>query len=202
MQDQATEAFLSALIDSTPDYIWAVDLDFKMVAFNHAAAQAFESYFGRPIFHGMGLEQIPPAFRGTWTDFYERAISQGSFRVEYTFADDRTRDLSFSPIILDGAVTGISIFSKDITKRKAEEKARLEAERKYRDIFDGAVEGIFQAAADGLLLTANRAFASILAPSKTMRDRSTGLPNACPSLGAMELRGYWMRSKDRTRPAI
>jgi len=163
MQSYATEAYLSALIDSTVDEIWAVDLDFKMVAFNRAAAQSFESHYGRPIFPGMRHdEQLPSVLGRTWADFYQRVISQGPFRIEYTFADGRTRDLSFSPIILDGAVTGISVLSNDITERKAEEKARLEAERKYRDIFDGALEGIFQVSPDGQLLAANPALATIL----------------------------------------
>jgi diguanylate cyclase (GGDEF)-like protein/PAS domain S-box-containing protein len=161
MQDHATETYLSALIDSTEDYIWSVDLDFKMVAFNRAAAQSLEGYFGRPAFPGMRLdEQLPsPALRRMWADFYQRVISEGPFRIEYTFADGLTRDLSFGPIIVDGAVTGISVFSKDITKRRAEEKARLEAEKKYREIFDGALEGIYRSSPEGRYLDVNPALA-------------------------------------------
>ena len=180
MQAHATESYLSALMDSTEDYIWSVDLDFKMVAFNRAAGQSAEGYYGRPIFPGMRHdEELPPALARTWTDFYQRVISEGPFRVEYTFTDGRVRDLSFNPIIVDGVITGISVFSKDITKRRAEEKARLEAERKYREIFDGALEGIFQVATDGSLVTANRAFATILgydSPEEVLalvRHRST-----------------------------
>lgn len=163
MQHHATEAYLSALIDSLEDYIWAVDLDFKMVAFNPVAAHFFERHFGRPLFPGMRHdEQIPPVFAAKWAEFYQRAISKGPFQTEYTFSDGRTRDLSFSPIIVDGAITGISVFGKDITARKAEEKARLEAERKYREIFDGAIEGIYRTTPEGKYLAANPAMARIL----------------------------------------
>jgi len=44
-------------------------------------------------------------------------------------------------------------------KRQQAEKALREAEQKYRTIFDGAVEGIFQSTSDGRIITANPALA-------------------------------------------
>ena len=163
MQSYATEAYLSALIDSTEDYIWSVDLDFKIVVLNRATAQSFESHFGSPLSSGVRHdEQVPPAQGAQWAAYYQRAISEGPFETEHTFASGRIRELSFSPIIVDGAINGISVFSKDITKRRAEEMARHEAERKYREIFNSALEGIFQVSPDGQFLTANPALATML----------------------------------------
>ncbi len=163
MDDQAKEPYLSALINSTEDCIWLVDLDFKMVAFNRATEQFFERHFSRPPSLGKRHdEQLPPALGAKWSAFYQRAISEGSFQAEYTFADGRTRDLSFNPIVVDGAIIGISVFGKDVTARRAEAKARLEAEWKYREIFNGALEGIFQTTYEGQPVTANPAIASML----------------------------------------
>jgi len=47
---------------------------------------------------------------------------------------------------------------EDITERKFAEEARLEAEKKYRDIFENAVEGIFQCTPAGQFLSVNPAF--------------------------------------------
>ena len=47
----------------------------------------------------------------------------------------------------------------DITQRKAMEKALQQAEEKYRDIFDNAVEGIFQSTSSGRYLSVNPALA-------------------------------------------
>lgn len=47
---------------------------------------------------------------------------------------------------------------EDITERKFAEEARLEAEKKYRDIFENAIEGIFQCTPDGRYLRVNPAF--------------------------------------------
>ncbi|MGB3265362.1 MAG: PAS domain S-box protein [Microcoleus sp.] len=55
---------------------------------------------------------------------------------------------------------GIIAFT-DITERKQAEAALVQAEEKYRQIFENALEGIFQTAPDGKLLSANLALAQI-----------------------------------------
>ncbi|MHB8068598.1 MAG: PAS domain-containing protein [Desulfobaccales bacterium] len=50
---------------------------------------------------------------------------------------------------------------QDITERKEMEKARKQAEEKYRGIFDHAVVGIYQSSADGRFLSVNPAMAQI-----------------------------------------
>ena len=163
MDDQAKGPYLSALINSTEDYIWSVDLDFRIVAFNRATGQPFERLLGRPLSPGVRHdEQLPPELGAKWVALYQRAISEGPFQTEHTFANGRIRDLSFNPIVVDGAIIGVSVFGKDVTARKAEEKARLEAEGKFREIFNGALEGIFQTSYVGQPLAANPALASML----------------------------------------
>ena len=50
----------------------------------------------------------------------------------------------------------------DISERKKTESALKESEEKYRNIFENAIEGIFQMSVDGKVLSANPAFARIL----------------------------------------
>ena len=49
----------------------------------------------------------------------------------------------------------------DITARTAAESGRLDAETKYRQIFENALDGLYRAAPDGRILTANKAFAAL-----------------------------------------
>lgn len=55
---------------------------------------------------------------------------------------------------------GIIAFT-DITERKKAEAALVQAEEKYRGIFENALEGIFQTTVDGLFISANPALAQI-----------------------------------------
>ena len=52
--------------------------------------------------------------------------------------------------------------SKDITSQKEAEKKLINAEKKYKDIFNHTNEGIFQTSKDDIIITVNDAFAKIL----------------------------------------
>jgi len=66
------------------------------------------------------------------------------------------------PIYNDsGAVEAIEGFLQDITRRKLSEFAAIEAEERYRSIFENAVEGIYQTSPDGQYLNFNPALAKI-----------------------------------------
>jgi diguanylate cyclase (GGDEF)-like protein/PAS domain S-box-containing protein len=150
------EANLSALIESTEDLIWSVDSRYRLITFNRAFQEHFQRNFGGPVAPGVGLSELmPPAHAVLWPPLYERALRGEQFRIEYTLTDRRILDLTFSPILVDGAITGVSVFGKDISERKA-------AERKYQEIFEGALEGFFQTTPEGRFLTVNRALATIL----------------------------------------
>ena len=162
MSNQA-EASLSALIESTEDLIWFVDLDYRLTTFNKALSRDIETTYGIRPAAGMRLhEYFPPERAVLWPRFYERALKEGCFRTEYSSLSGRTLGLAFNPIVVEGKTTGISVFGKEISEHKVAEKAIQNAEKKYRDIFDGAEEGIFQASPEGMPITVNNALARIL----------------------------------------
>lgn len=64
---------------------------------------------------------------------------------------------------------------RDITENKRAEKALADAERKYREMFENAQEGIFQSTPDGRYLAANPALARMHgfdSPEELMRERT------------------------------
>jgi|GEM_PF-965452 PAS domain S-box-containing protein len=63
----------------------------------------------------------------------------------------------------------VAIVFADITERKEAEQQLEEAERKYRSIFENAMEGIFQVREDGSLLTANPTMARMLGYNTTQQ---------------------------------
>jgi diguanylate cyclase (GGDEF)-like protein/PAS domain S-box-containing protein len=158
------EANLSALIESTKNLIWSVDLEYRLTVFNSALRQHFEESFGIRLALGMRpRDMVPPERARLMPPLYARALAEGSFQAEFPLTDGRTLELAFNPIVVDGEKTGVSVIGKDVTEQKATESALKKAERNYRAIFDGALEGMFQVSPnDARLLNANPALAKIL----------------------------------------
>jgi diguanylate cyclase (GGDEF)-like protein/PAS domain S-box-containing protein len=156
-------ADLSALIDSTDDFIWSVDDEYRLLAFNAALQSYYEVNFGVQPKVGMRPEDLVPRERAAeWHRRYRQALTDGPFQAESMRADGRTNQLTFNRIISNGKVLGVSVFAKDITELKAAERARVEAEKNYSAVFNGALEGIYQTTIGGEFLSANPALARIL----------------------------------------
>jgi diguanylate cyclase (GGDEF)-like protein/PAS domain S-box-containing protein len=161
--EERRQANTASLIDSSGDYLWSVDLDRRLLAFNRAFSQHLQVSYGVQAGVGARFDELLGPERGApWLTYLDTAMSSGSFRSEYFLQDGRTLELNFSQIVTHGQTTGISICGKDVTDRKNAEKALEETERKYRDIFDGSPDGHFQTTIEGKALAANRAFASML----------------------------------------
>ena len=123
-------ANLYALIESTEDLIWSVDLNYGILTFNSALQRHLERYFGTQIAIGKRPEDLlPPERAAIWLTLFQRAIAQGPFRAELPIANDRTLEMSFNPIVIYGKVAGLSIFAKDVTERNR-------AERQLRETAD------------------------------------------------------------------
>lgn len=108
------------------------------------------------------------------------AFAEGkSLRAEFRFISKSGRivwvETHGLPIFdEDGKPLGLRGVTIDISERKRAIEALLEAEEKYRSIFENAVEGIFQAAPDGRYLAVNPAMAKILgyeSPEQFVKER-------------------------------
>jgi two-component system sensor histidine kinase/response regulator len=72
-----------------------------------------------------------------------------------------------------GKLTNFIAIESDITERKRAERALLEAEEKYRSIFENAVHGIFQTTLAGQFLSSNSALARIYGYDSAEQLRAT-----------------------------
>ncbi|MEN9353040.1 MAG: hypothetical protein RL318_365 [Fibrobacterota bacterium] len=68
----------------------------------------------------------------------------------------------FKNLLSQPGVQGILVHTRDITRERLYDEEAREADRRYRSIFENAVEGIFQSSPDGRLVNANSALARIL----------------------------------------
>jgi diguanylate cyclase (GGDEF)-like protein/PAS domain S-box-containing protein len=112
-------------------------------------------------------ELTHPDDRARVRDTIHAAVKQNRrFQVEYRIqhADGRVRYVWEHGVgVRDrhGRVTAIEGIVEDITARVESEQALREAERRYRSLFDNAIEGIFRTTPDGRYLDANPALARI-----------------------------------------
>jgi PAS domain S-box-containing protein len=119
-----SQSLFKGIIDSTSDMIWSVDSgSFRLRSFNRSLSEYFLQVRNLRIEIGMGQEDLLPAeYTQMWRDFYRRALEKGSFSTEYaTHTGLKTLQLNFNPLKVDGTAFGVSVFAKDITKRKRAE---------------------------------------------------------------------------------
>ncbi|MGD0630531.1 MAG: PAS domain S-box protein [Terracidiphilus sp.] len=116
-------ANLTALIESTEDLIWSIDLNFGLLTFNSALQRHVERHWGTQAAIGKRPQDLLPADRAAiWPPLFQRALTHGPFRTEIPFPNGRIVEMSFNPIVVDGKAAGLSIFGKDVTERHRNEK--------------------------------------------------------------------------------
>jgi len=157
---------------------------------------------------------VPPQLRGQSREMLRRAQLLGlayceSVRLRRDGSRLHMQVLAF-PIVAGGHSAGMFWVYNDITDRKQVEDALIQAEHRYRGIFENAVMGIFRATPDMRLTMANQAMADIFgfdSPEELLADRGpySGVLDDCE--GCSQLRqmlsrwgnvpGYVMRSHRR-----
>src|ERR1017187_379897 len=147
------EACLSALLESTDDPIWSVDLNFAFTSINRAARRNILRRVG--VEAGVGMlpeELLPPAEAALWPALYGRALAEGCFQTDYPLQDGRIFELTFNRIVCDGQPAGISVFGKDVTEARATEESR----RFFGAVVESSQEAIITYSLDTTILTWNR----------------------------------------------
>lgn len=124
-----SEANLTALIENTSASIWSVDRDLRYIIFNSHFRRFAEESVGRTPEVGMALSEIlPKEDLAERKPLYDRALAGERFVWEEhrTFkSGPRILAESFSPISNGREITGVTVFSYDITEqRKLEEQYR------------------------------------------------------------------------------
>ncbi|MFL5349056.1 MAG: ATP-binding protein [Hyalangium sp.] len=134
-----SEGKLLSLIESTDDLVCSLDLEGRLVTSNTAAKHAFFRLFGQEIAPGQSFfRSTTPERRKIWDERFASILAGGRLRFEeeLRFSDkNATMETSFNPIRgADGRITGVTIFSRDITARKEAETRLAELHRTLVDI--------------------------------------------------------------------
>jgi PAS domain S-box-containing protein len=153
---ESRERFYNAL-ESITDIFFIVDNQWAIQYANGEFERVTKK--SRDMLLGKNLWETLPLMEGTiFHDNFLRAISE---RTPMTF-EARAADKYWVEVGIYPSSEGLSIYLKDIAKRKDAEQALRQAEQRYRAIFENSPEGIYQTTLDGRFIAANPACARLL----------------------------------------
>jgi PAS domain S-box-containing protein len=163
-----SEARLRQVIDLVPHFVFAKDRDGRFVLANRAVADAYgttvEGLIGKTdVDFNPNIDEVEQFSNddllvidsGKPMEIPEETITDSKGQVRIL----QTTKIPFTLPAIGDAVLGVST---DITELKLAEKALRESEERYRNIFENAVEGIFQTTPEGRLFNANPALARMM----------------------------------------
>ncbi|MFP5239448.1 MAG: EAL domain-containing protein [Acidobacteriota bacterium] len=163
---QAEEKY-RAIFENAQEGIFQRSTDGRFVAANPALAKIFGFPSPQELMNSLhegalyvrkgrgGEFQDALAEDGRVKSFESRAFTRDGRVIWISEQARAVRDESGRVRLYEGTVV-------DITERKQAEERLRRAESKYRSIFENSVEGIYQAAPDGMLLACNPALSRIL----------------------------------------
>lgn len=166
-EGEEARALLASIVASSSDAVHAVALDGTVISWNRGAEMLF-GYLENEVC-GRNIALLAPPNHKLQVAQFLQTVGKGEvigpFDTVLLRKDGCAVDisLSLSPIrnVL-GEVVGVSAIARDITERKRLDRELREAESKYREIFNGALEGIFRTTLDGKPLAANPSLAKML----------------------------------------
>jgi PAS domain S-box-containing protein len=136
---QSSRANLTAILEHTDDMIWSINIQYRLVFFNDEFKAFYLQHFGPDIQVGDSIIDQIPEQTNYWKSLYDRALQGESFRVEYRWHAERIAEMAFNPITNEqDFVTGVAVFSRDITARKRDEDLLQQTEAQLRAILHSA----------------------------------------------------------------
>jgi len=158
-----TLGLIQAAIDHTADSVLWIAEDGSLIYANQAACQWLD--YTRDELMTKTIFDVDPVVRKEeWRILWAsvRTLRAHTFESVHRSRDGTDFPVEITSSYLEFNGRGyISAFARDITERRHIERALREAESKYRDIFENAVEGMFQSAPAGELISCNPAMIRI-----------------------------------------
>jgi len=147
------EATLNAVLNSTPDGIYAIDKNLNIISVNRQAVLDFENQIGGSIEVNRNLKEfIDKDVLDKWKEtYFDRVFKGESFKyIGPSNGEEFFIENSYAPVVTeDGEIIGCLEVSKDISELRKQELALIASEEQYRLLIETSPAGIIQVSLDG-----------------------------------------------------
>ncbi len=155
---QEREVILNAIIQNIPYDFWAIDSNKTCFLQNRTSKKLWGNLLGK----SPSQVTLPETTKTFFLDKIEDVLQNKLVNEEVLLADRHGNKKDFksllAPIILHEKIRGILCFNIDISERKHEEKARVQNEQKFRNIFDNSTDAIIIQSHQGDIIEMNNEF--------------------------------------------
>jgi PAS domain S-box-containing protein len=131
---QESEAVRRQALESSPDAVFAIDREYRLLFNNRRHQRALTDSGGHPLQMGDNvlLPAYPSEWRERWRTVFDRALRGEELRLEWewTTPDQRPQAIenSLTPLRdASGAIVGVLVIGRDIAERKHLERERAAA---------------------------------------------------------------------------
>ncbi|MCR9226680.1 MAG: PAS domain-containing sensor histidine kinase [Flavobacteriaceae bacterium] len=127
------------IVDDRKDVVWAMDMEYKLTAFNSSFKAHVEDLGFTEVASGMDLKEIYASghFFNPCQQGCQRAFDKYATTSKHTFESEGrvvVHEFSFQPFMnSSGEVVGCCIWQKDISREVDNNHRIMESERKYRE---------------------------------------------------------------------
>jgi len=148
--------------------IFRLDRKLRYTGFNRAHADDMKAMYGAEIALGgllVDYQSVAADHETAQTNLTRALAGERVVASAYSGEPGQERyiDVVHEPLKnAAGEVVGVEVWVFDATERQATEEALREREERYRHLFDGAIEGIFESSPEGRVLEANEVCARML----------------------------------------
>lgn len=122
------EANLRSILNTIDSSIWLVNARFELIDFNKEFYRSYKLAFGIRFEKGRNILELIPADKpemvDQWRERYENGLKgrPGKYFDTYVVGEElKTYEIKTYPIVENGKVTGLTIYSRDITQQKKTE---------------------------------------------------------------------------------
>ena len=143
----ASQANLKSIINNTKDIILLLDKNYIIQSFNIVFTEIVKSNYGiEPVVGENIFKYVIESNHKQYKKIYDRAFAGETFitEVEYNFNETtHYLEMSLNPIKHNDEISGVSVFSTDITNRKYAEQELVSSRSRMNAVLENSTDGIW-----------------------------------------------------------